>query len=96
MLNFRDIRACYFNIRPPLVNPLFNPFQRLPGDLLVRADGDKSKHPDCSIILAVYLGTGNVKAIPRPTEDALDDAPFFFQRMGREGKMNIKTEDEHP
>ncbi len=95
MLNLRDIRPGYFDIGPPLVDPLFHPLQYLPGNLFIRADGNESECSHCGIILPVNLGACNIEAVSRPSEDALDDAAFFFEGMRRQGEMDFKTEDEH-
>ena len=93
--NLGDIRCCYFNIRPPLVDPLFHPFQGLSRNVFVRTDRDESEYSDRSIILSINLRTRDVEAIFRPFQNAFDYAAFFFERMGLQGEVDFEAKDEH-
>jgi hypothetical protein len=74
-----DIRCCYFNIRPSLVDPPFYSFQYLPRNVFIWTDGDKSKYSYRGIVLSINLGTRHVEAVARACQDTFDNASFLFE-----------------
>lgn len=93
--NLGNIRPRYLHIRPPFIDPVLHPFQHLPRYLFVRADRYETEHGHRGIVLPVNLGTGNIEAVSGPTENAFDDAAFFFEGMGRERQVNFEAKDKH-